>query len=264
MAEHARKDRPARRWGRTLRRVVGWSALGTVSLLLALLAAFLVSGCTAFGGTPDGPRLVRATQSPQWSEGQFQNPQPLWSDSRGAWRRLLFGTSPQGQQPSAPVPTVNTDPALLRTPPASGLRTTWFGHSSALVEIDGSRVLVDLLWSERASPVSWAGPRRWFAPPIALADLPAIDVVVISHDHVDHLDYASITAMRSWNTRFVVPLGLARTLRSGASPRSASPNWTGGSRPRSTVCRWWPRRRGTPPGGAWIRAATRPYGPASH
>ena len=74
----------------------------------------------------------------------------------------------------------------------------------ALVELDGVRVLTDPMWSERASPLTWVGPRRYFEPPIALRDLPEIDAVVISHDHYDHLDYRTILAMKDWRTVFVV------------------------------------------------------------
>ncbi len=80
------------------------------------------------------------------------------------------------------------------TPPASGLRVTWMGHSSVLLEIDGLRVLADPVWSERVSPSSLAGPKRFFAPPILLDELPSIDAVVISHDHYDHLDMATVKA----------------------------------------------------------------------
>ena len=69
----------------------------------------------------------------------------------------------------------------------SGLRVTWFGHSSSLIEIDGLRALVDPVWDLRASPYRWFGPKRFFPPTLALEDLPRVDVVLISHDHYDHL-----------------------------------------------------------------------------
>ena len=76
---------------------------------------------------------------------------------------------------------------VYATAPASGLRVTWFGHSSSLVEIDGMRVLVDPVWDQRASPVAFMGPKRFFPPTLALDALPRLDVVLISHDHYDHL-----------------------------------------------------------------------------
>jgi L-ascorbate metabolism protein UlaG (beta-lactamase superfamily) len=100
------------------------------------------------------------------------------------------------------------------------LRVTWFGHASTLVEVDGMTLLIDPLWSERASPVSWAGPKRWYPAPIAIADLPKIDAVLISHDHVDHLDYQTISAMKSWSNVFVVPLGVGAHLVHWGIPES--------------------------------------------
>jgi L-ascorbate metabolism protein UlaG (beta-lactamase superfamily) len=73
-------------------------------------------------------------------------------------------------------------------------------------------VLTDPVWGERTSPLTWLGPRRWYAPPVALADLPVPDAVLISHDHYDHLDEPTITALRGWATTFVVPLGVGAHL----------------------------------------------------
>ena len=73
-------------------------------------------------------------------------------------------------------------------------------------------LLTDPVWGERSSPLTWMGPSRWYPPPIALDDLPAIDAVLISHDHYDHLDMTTIEAIREWDTTFVVPLGVGAHL----------------------------------------------------
>ena len=104
------------------------------------------------------------------------------------------------------------DPAALRVAPSSGLRVTWLGHSTTLIEIDGHRILTDPLWSERISPLSWVGPTRWYPPLISLDELPPIDAVIISHDHYDHLDQRTIEAMKDWPTTFIVPLGVGAHL----------------------------------------------------
>ena len=89
------------------------------------------------------------------------------------------------------------------------LAVTWFGHSSVLLEIDGHRVLADPMWSERASPSQTIGPRRLHPAPTGLDRLPAVDAVLISHDHYDHLDEATITALAAVSAApFVVPLGI--------------------------------------------------------
>jgi Beta-lactamase superfamily domain len=146
------------------------------------------------------------------ARGQFKDPQAIWIDTRRAMLHFIFGKSEPTAKPDAPVPVVHTSAAALASAPQSGLRVTWFGHSSTLIEVDGSKILIDPFWSERASPFAWAGPKRWYPPPIAQSDLPPIDVVLISHDHYDHLDYASIVAMRSWHNVFVVPLGVGAHL----------------------------------------------------
>lgn len=213
----------SRRW---LAPVGKYTGLAAAALITALAVVFAATGCTALGAAPEGERLARAQQSPQWHAGHdendahFENPQPMWSDARRALLRMVFGPSPPGAAPEATVPTFHPDTRALALPPASGLRVTWFGHSSALIEIDGARVLIDPLWSERTSPVQWAGPKRWYAPPLALSELPEIDAVVISHDHYDHLDEATIVAMKSWRTVFVVPLGVGAHLSRWGIPDS--------------------------------------------
>jgi hypothetical protein len=223
--------------------------------------------------------------SPQWAGGHFANPQPLRNSFWGAVSGALH-ISPNAS-PAAPPPTVAGARVRLDTPPPTGLRVTWFGHSAVLVELDGWRVLTDPVWSDRASPFSWIGPRRWFKPPIALADLPAIDVVVISHDHYDHLDRPTIEAMREWKkTTFVVPLGVGAHLASwgvpeariveldwwgrvrisdghagavASAPAAAAATVAATARARSRSCA---HPRGTHP-GAWSSTTTPSYGRAT-
>ena len=184
-------------------------ALGMLGVLAAAVAATL-AGCQSFGEHASGERLARMAQSPQWHDDAFRNPQAMWNDTLGALRHGL--SSVADNEPSAPVPVARTDPAVLAVAPASGLRVTWFGHSSTLLEVDGQRLLTDPIWSDRASPVEWIGPRRWYPPTIALAQLPSIDAVLISHDHYDHLDWPTIVAMRAWKNVFIVPLGIGAHL----------------------------------------------------
>ena len=200
-----------------------------VALLLVLLVA-VVQGWQAFGHRSDGERQQRLARSSHWRSGHVVNPQPLrnslWGSLKGAWK-----TSPD-VAPLRPVPVATLSPAELQVPPQVGVRVTWLGHSTTLVEIDGQRVLTDPIWSERASPLGWIGPRRFFPPPIALSALPHIDAVVISHDHYDHLDYGTIVAMKGWDTTFVVPLGVGAHLAYWGIPAA-----------RIVELDWWERAK---------------------
>jgi L-ascorbate metabolism protein UlaG (beta-lactamase superfamily) len=149
-------------------------------------------------------------RSPQWRDGRFHNAQPVWLDLVQAIRGAMK-PSPHSR-PQQPLPTVKVDPAQLQVAPESGLRVTWLGHSTTLIDIDGVRVLTDPVWGKRASPVDWMGVERWYESPLPLADLPEIDAVLISHDHYDHLDHRTIIALKDHPTTFIVPLGVGAHL----------------------------------------------------
>jgi L-ascorbate metabolism protein UlaG (beta-lactamase superfamily) len=121
-----------------------------------------------------------------------------------------FGSHPPR---GAPIAVVDNDGAALRanrTDPT----VTWVGHSTFLVQLDGVNILTDPIWSDRASPVTFAGPRRLTPPGIAFADLPHIDAVVISHDHYDHLDAPTVERLaREHHPRFFAPLGVGAWLK---------------------------------------------------
>jgi L-ascorbate metabolism protein UlaG (beta-lactamase superfamily) len=128
---------------------------------------------------------------------KFQNPTPT---GVGDWRTIfkvlgLYLTNKEERSPKSALGPFRTDARIFEVEPASGLRVTWMGHSSTLIEIDGVRVLVDPVWDERAGPFTWAGPKRFFAAPLRLEELPRIDAVVISHDHYDHLGAQTISRL---------------------------------------------------------------------
>jgi L-ascorbate metabolism protein UlaG (beta-lactamase superfamily) len=116
------------------------------------------------------------------------------------------------RRPINPLPLAWPGRSTFDTPPASGLRVTWMGHSSMLIEIGGITMLVDPVWSKRASPTQFAGPLRFHAPPAPLAEIPIPDIVLLTHDHFDHLDEPTIRTLARGSSRFVAPLGLGRTL----------------------------------------------------
>ncbi len=102
---------------------------------------------------------------------------------------------------------------------AQQLAATWLGHATVLLEIDGYRVLADPMFSDRASPSALVGPRRLHPPPLTVPDLPAVDAVLISHDHYDHLDRDTVTALTATSAApFLVPLGIGAHLRGWGVP----------------------------------------------
>lgn len=148
---------------------------------------------------------------------KFQNPVPTAVGGGGLFFKVLlqFILNREERVPKTPIGPFRTDPSIYTTAPASGLRVTWFGHSSSLVEIDGVRILIDPVWDERASPVQWFGPKRFFAPTLALEDLPPIDALLLSHDHYDHLGAGTVRRLAQIQpeARWVTSLGVGRLLR---------------------------------------------------
>ncbi len=125
-------------------------------------------------------------------------------------REQIFGG--QQREPLVPLPVVPLSSAKLEMKPAEDLKAIWLGHASVLIEIAGQRLLTDPVLSERASPFQFIGPKRFHPPPIALEQLSGIDAVIISHNHYDHLDEATIRHLGSQGTRFFVPLGVGAHL----------------------------------------------------
>ena len=156
--------------------------------------------------------------APRTAQGRFTNPIGTLGHGSLAVRLPFFLRRIAGAlatRPGAPVSVVNDGRFLRENAKHSTPTVTWVGHSTLLVQMDHTSFLTDPTWSDTASPVSFAGPRRFVAPGLALDALPPIDFVVLSHNHYDHLDLGTLRALakRSRETRFFVPLGNAALLR---------------------------------------------------
>jgi len=207
-----------------------------------VLAPFMKS----FGSKARGARLERMQASPRWVGERFRNlhpilpglrdpraPMPSWGDFLRAKGR---GVPARGLPALSPL-------EAWRRKADSGLRATWLGHSTVLIEIDGLRVLTDPVWGPRASPLLLAGPKRFQPVPVALRQMPPVDLVVVSHDHYDHLDYPTIRALAGSEVPFVTSLGVGAHLEA----------W--GIRPeRITELDWW-ESYDLPRGGLRVTAA---------
>jgi L-ascorbate metabolism protein UlaG (beta-lactamase superfamily) len=175
----------------------------------------------AFGKRPDGLRLERMKASPLWTGEAFGNLHPVLPGLRDAQARpptlTEFLCGGERRVPRAPLPAVDPTSTWSKAP-ATGLRATWLGHSTVLVEIDGLRVLTDPVWGPRASPSRLAGPKRFQPVPIAVRALPPVDVVLLSHDHYDHLDYPTILELARREVPFVTSLGVGSHLEAWGVP----------------------------------------------
>jgi L-ascorbate metabolism protein UlaG (beta-lactamase superfamily) len=187
-----------------------------------------MNSCTSIGKSATGVRLEAMKASPNWRDGKFVNLlasiEPKFFEALGKWIRGADNTVP-----NTLLPVVERIASDFDISPEGGLRITWFGHSTLLVEIDGHRLLVDPVWSERPSPFSWMGPKRFHKTPLTIDELPAIDVVVISHDHFDHLDQYTIQALGKCAPLYVVPLGVGAHLEHWGVPsdRIIERDWWG-------------------------------------
>ncbi len=184
----------------------------------------------SLGKKPEGARLERIKASPRFDGERFRNLHPILPGLRDPNASIAvsdFLCGGEHRYPQEPLPAMNPLEEWKRKP-ASGLRATWLGHSTVLLEIGGRRVLTDPVWGPRASPTTIAGPKRFQPVPVSIKAMPALDVVVISHDHYDHLDYPTIREMAKLDVPFVTSLGVGAHLEA----------W--GVRPeRITELDWW-------------------------
>ncbi len=209
--------------GRVWLRAVSWVALA----LGVVVAGVVVDAWPALGTKPRDARLERIEKSPHYRGGKFVDTLPR-SEPDLAAVSLRWFKGVADSQPAVPLPVLFRHATEFDPPPESSLRITWFGHSSLLVEIEGKRLLLDPVWSERCSPTRFMGPKRFHPVPIALGALPKIDAVAISHDHYDHLDYATVLELAKQDPMFFVPLGVGAHLE-----------YWGIARKRIVELDWW-------------------------
>ena len=194
-------------------------------------------------------RLERIHASPRFNGRTFVNTRPTpFGFKEGVERPTMrdFLCGGERRIPAGPLPIVDPVPRWS-SPPESGLRITWMGHSSLVIEIDGARLLTDPVWGARASPLPFAGPKRFHPPPARLDALPELDAVLLSHDHYDHLDRTTIRRLVRLRpeTRFITSLGVGAHLE----------RW-GIAESRITELDWWESTE--------VRGVRVTAGPAQH
>ncbi|MBG0791404.1 MAG: MBL fold metallo-hydrolase [Desulfovibrionaceae bacterium] len=187
-------------------------------IFLSLLLVLVVSSClylnqTRFGRLPKGERLDRISKSPNYRDGTFHNREPIvriveGGGGFGLWLKFLLRDG-DGLTPPTPLPVVKTD--LKALDPNADV-VVWFGHSSYFVQLGGRTFLIDPVFSDHASPVSFS-TRAFDGTTIYSAeDMPDIDYLLISHDHWDHLDYDTVKALAPRIGHVVTGLGVGEHL----------------------------------------------------
>ena len=185
--------------------------LGVV--LVLVLATYLFMQQDSFGKLPTGTRAERIAKSPNYKDGNFQNlvETKMLADNASytkMMREFFFGSKVE-KEPTRALPSQKTDLKSIGDQPT----LIWFGHSSYLISIGGKKILADPVFSERSSPVQWGGPKSYPGTMIyEIEDFPELDIVVISHDHYDHLDIHSIKKLKEKTKLFCVPLGIGQHL----------------------------------------------------
>jgi len=182
---------------------------------LFALTVFLFMQQASFGKLPKGARKEKIEQSVNYKKGSFQNriETPMMADdvSYFSMMREFLRDKPE-TYPHSKTPSIKTN---LKTFSSEKPSIIWFGHSTYLISIDNKKILVDPVFSQRASPVQYAGSKAFDGSMVyAAEDFPEIDLLIISHDHYDHLDYNTILKLNATVKKFCVPIGVGQHLNS--------------------------------------------------
>ncbi len=193
-----------------------------VLAVVALSALILsITACISMSRKKfEGEHRMKIISSPNYRNGKFENltgtELNLGRSFCSLMKEYLWGK--QERVPKSPLPFVRLRSGSF-TPVSRGLRVTWLGHSSAVIEIEGLLLILDPVFSTWASPLQGAGPRRFTKEiPLVPEDMPGVDAVIISHDHYDHLDYPTIKKIHHRAARFLVPLGVGAYLEKWGVP----------------------------------------------
>ncbi len=168
------------------------------------------------GGRLKGQRLDRAERSENFREGMFRNrtETTLGRPNSSITQPIKeYYTGKEQRTPSIPLPSVKPDFEKLMGSPEGELQVIWFGHSSVLIRMDGHLLFIDPVFNEQPSPLPFLGPKAFPGThPIEATALPDMDIIVITHDHYDHLDRGTILELEPRTGQFIVPLGVGAHL----------------------------------------------------
>lgn len=206
-----------------------------VIIILLLLAAGLIlyfKLAPQFGGKPAGVRLERMHETDNFRNGRFYNTVSTRMDMQSGKMLQVMWEFIRGSKDREPEKTITVkkfNSSALSDPGNPEIAFIWFGHSTLLLKIDGKKLLIDPMFSERASMFPFLGPRRFeYSEDTGVESLPELDAVLISHDHYDHLDYKTIINLKDKAKRFYVPLSVGAHLERWNIPKE-----------KITELSWW-------------------------
>lgn len=179
-----------------------------IVIILLFVFLFLKLWVPLGGSISNEDRTNYSNRARNYKNGKFYNENNFKKMHYGSGKNSFI--SKKETIPIDEIPTMK--PTLLSNPSIDELNVTWLGHSSLLLQIHGMNILIDPVFSSRTSPISFVGPSRFSKLPIEIGELPNIDIVVISHAHYDHLDYATIKAIDKKVDKYIVPLGVENHL----------------------------------------------------
>lgn len=180
-----------------------------ILVVLILISSLFIKLYIPFGGTPSSSdRENYKKRASNYKDGKFYNENDFQMIYKQTEKNTY--TSTKKTTPIESLPT--KEPLIIQEPNKEDLNITWLGHSTILMNINGMNILIDPVFSNYTSPVSFAGPTRYSQLPIDIKDLPKIDIIVISHDHYDHLDYKTIKLIDNKVDKYIVPLGVEKHL----------------------------------------------------
>lgn len=195
--------------------------IGFVLIIIGITTIFMNTS-PQFGGKPKGEDLIRIQKSPNFNgEGAFKNLELTLASTGMKWSSIpKFFTSGNNKTPGYELPQKTLNPGYFDSEPEQP-RITWFGHSALFLEMEGQNIFIDPMLGDVPAPHPLLGSSRFNKElPISIENLPEIDLVLISHDHYDHLDYGSIIQLKDKVKQFYVPLGIKAHLLEWGVPAS--------------------------------------------
>ena len=182
-----------------------------IIVIVFAISIYLFMKTPVFGALPSGKSLEKVKNSKNYIDGEFRNKEKtelLTDTKKTPIKRLLefaFEKDPEGTVPKIALPSVKTD---LKTLDPNEDLIVWFGHSSLFIKIAGKKILVDPVFSKYASPVPFSNKAFEGTNIYTVDDLPEIDILLITHDHYDHLDYPTVKKLKEKVAKVIVPLGV--------------------------------------------------------